>query len=296
MPPPQDKTTHRRLQLVIGFALAGLFYAEYQLSRGPNAVQLQNHAVVLNGPLINAQPFEKLIRTDPLAALKKARTQHRRNVSDYACTFVKQEWLPSGMSREQEIETKFRAEPFSVMMHWIRNPGLAQRVIYVKNRWVDEDAGNPDEREQAVCRPIPPLDSLIKSIKQPIRGSRAKKASRRCIDEFGFERSFDLLIEYCELARSRNELHLEFKGDSEFDGRPTWVIRRELPYTRKGGPYPDRIAEIHIDKKFKIPVAVYCYADDDMTPEKLLGKYEYRNVRMDIGLTDRDFDPAAYGM
>ncbi len=297
MPASREKSTHRRLQVVIGLALAGLFVAEYQLSRGDNAVSLQKYAIILPEPLIYANAFDRLIRTDPLAALKDARERHRNTVSDYSCVFVKQEILSSGnISDEQEIHVKFRARPYSVVMNWTRNPGLAQRVVYVKNRWIDESAKNPDEREQAVCRPIPPLDRLIKSIKQPIRGSRAKAASRRCIDEFGFERSLDLLIEYCDLARARNELKLEFKGESEFDGRPTWVIQRNLPYTREGGRYPDRVAEVHIDQEYKIPVAVYCYADDEKTPERLLGKYEYRDIRIDVGFTDRDFEPSTYGM
>ncbi len=295
MPRFRDQSTFRRLQIVIGLGLAGLFYAQFELGRHHNPV-IQRGTVVLGDAPIVAERFEMLVRTDPLAALLEARDLHGRSATAYTCNFVKQEVLSSGMGPEQEIEVLHRMEPYSVVLNWLRNPKMAQRVIYVKNRWIDKDADKPEERELAVVRPIAPYDLLLKSLKQPIRGKNAKEYSRRCIDEFGFTRSLDLLIEYRKLANSRGELKLEFMGESTFDGRPTWVIRRHLPYEKEGGRYPDRIAEIYLDKEYRVPVAVYCYASDEMKPEDLLGKYEYRNIKCDAALTDADFEPATYGM
>jgi len=295
MPRIHHLVVRRRILLVFGLGLAGLLCAE--LAMNDNVPP-----VLIKAPVVQAREtarvdtFEHLVHHDPLAALIQARANHVHAVRDYTCTFVKQEMLESGMSKEQEINVKFRQAPYSVMMHWVRNPGMAERVIYVKDRWIDQDADNADEREQAVCQPGPILAKIIKSIKQPIHGDRAKDASRRYIDEFGFARSLDLLIQYCELAKTRKELSLTFKGDSYFDGRPTWVIRRQLPYTGEGGTYPDLTAEVHIDKEYRIPVAVYCYSDEAMAPEKLLGKYEYRNIKLNADLTEKDFEPATYGM
>lgn len=295
MPRLRDQSTYRRLQIVVGLGLAGLFFAQYEMGRNNNPI-VHRGAIVLGEAPIAAERFETLIRTNPLAALIEAHERHKRSVKAYTCTFVKQEVLPSGMSEEQEIEVLHRVEPYSVVLNWLQHPKLAQRVIYVKNRWIDNDAEKPEERELAVCRPIAPLDLIVKSLKQPIRGSKSKEYSRRCIDEFGFTRSFDLLIEYCTLAQSRGELDLKFMGESTFDGRPTWVIRRHLPYEKEGGRYPDRIAEIYLDKQYRVPVAVYCYSSDEMKPEDLLGKYEYRNINFNAVLTDADFEPATYGM
>jgi hypothetical protein len=293
MPFIRQFSAQRRFQVVFGLVLAVLFYTEYVNDEHTPILQTPT---VLANEAPQTDPFEQTIRRDPVAALIQARERHVSMVKDYECLFVKQELLDSGMSAEQHIEVKFRQAPYSVFMHWVRNPGAASRVIYVKGRWVDEDAEDPDKREQAVCQPGPIARVFLKSIRQPIHGSRANDASRRYIDEFGFRRSLDLLIQYCELARSRNELKLEYRGESFFDGRPTWVLRRTLPYTGEGGRYPDRIAEMHIDKDYRIPVAVYCYSNDDMLPQSLLGKYEYTDIRLDVGLTERDFDPATYGM
>jgi hypothetical protein len=296
MPREPKQISRRKLQSIFGLSLAAIFYAQYQLSDGPAVVISPRAPVVLAAETINVDPFERLIRHDPLEALIQARTQHLHEVTDYECVMVKQERLSSGMSEEQEIKVKFRHEPFSVYMDWVRNPGLADRVLYVKGRWTDPKAKNPEERELALAQPGKIAQLFVKSLKQPVRGRMARKSSRRYLDEFGFQNTLILLIKYCQIAKERGELSLEYCGESRFDGRDVWMVRRRLPYVGEGGPYPDRTAEILIDKGYRVPVAVYCYSDDEKQPQNLLGKYEYRSVRMRAGLTEKDFEPSTYGM
>jgi hypothetical protein len=277
-------------------ALAGILYFQFELMEENEVVWRPSSPTVIAAERATAEPFERRIRRDPLSALIEAREYHRTSVKDYQCTLVKQEILPAGMSEEQEIDVKFRQDPYSVVFHWRRNAGLADRVIYVKDRWIDEDAENPEERQLAVCQPGAVARLLIKSVKQPIHGKRAKLSSRRFVDEFGFTRALDLLIKYCERAKEQGVLRLEFCGESRFDGRPVWVLRRFLPYTGEDGAYPDKLAEIFIDKEYQIPVAVYCFSSDYKDPKNLLGKYEYRNIKLHAGLSEADFDPATYGM
>lgn len=295
MPGTPKRTTQRRIHTAFGLVLAGILYVELN-HRDYEPVLTQRSAVVVAAPQVFVNPFEKLLTEDPLAALVELRARHLSEVQDYRCTLVKQELLPSGMTAEQEMEVLFRQHPYSVTLTWVRNAGLAQRVIYVKDRWIDAEADNPNERDLAVCQPGALGAMIIKSIKMPIRGSLARQTARRNIDEFGFTRALDLLIKYCELARSRNELTLEYRGEGRFDGRSVWVLHRHLPYTGEGGLYPDRTAEIYIDKEYHIPVAVYCYGDMEQQPANLLSKYEFRNIRFNVGLTDKEFDPATYGM
>ena len=295
---PQDgkRLKQRRVQILFGLSLAAILYVELEFNADYEPIIHRGTPVVLAAERVEADPFERLVRHHPLAALKEARDRLVKEQRDYACTFVKQERMASGISAEQELQIKFRPVPYSIFMHWIRNPGLARRAIYVKGRWRDESAANPDLRELAVCQPGEVASLFIKSIKQPIHGTMAKRSSRRTIDQFGFERALDLLIHYCDLAAKTNELTLDYKGESYFDGRPVWVIRRHLPYSADSSTYPDRTADIYIDKEYLVPVALYCYSDDDRNPQNLLGKYEYRNVRFDAGYSDKDFEPATYGM
>lgn len=295
MPGTPKRSTQRRIQLLFGLLLVGICYLE--VSEQDNVpVLTQRSTVVLAAPRVVVDPVERLLREDPLAALRELRTKHLQEVRDYRCTLVKQELLDSGLSAEQELEVIFRQEPYSVVLHWVRNAGLANRAVYVKGKWTDEGADDPAERELALCQPGKLGSFFLKSIKMPIHGFAAKGAARRSIDEFGFGRTLDLLIKYCETAKGRGELTLEFRGEGRFDGRPVWVLHRHLPYTGESGIYPDRTAEIYIDQELHVPVAVYCYSDDEQKPENLLGKYEYRDIRFNVGLTDADFAPETYGM
>lgn len=296
MPRLSKQLTQRRIRLLVGLGLAGILYLQFGLTGDNEVVLRQGSPILLAAERDTVEPFERLIRRDPLSALIQAREHHLRQVKDYQCTLVKQEALASGMSQEQEIDVKFRQEPYSVVFHWRRNPGLADRVIYVRDRWVDADADDVDDRDLAVCQPGPVARLLVKSIKQPIHGKLAKKTSRRSVDDFGFTRALDMLIKYCEKGQKAGVLKLEFCGESRFDGRPVWVIRRHLPYSGENGPYPDRLAEVFIDKEYRVPVAVYCFSSDVHDPDFLLGKYEYRNIKLHAGLTDADFEPATYGM
>jgi hypothetical protein len=293
MPGCHKHSTHRRIQVAFGLALAGLCYLELSTQEYE---PIAPSSVVLARPQTPANAVEQLIRDDPLAALIEFRAQHLQDVKDYTCTLVKQELLSSGMSAEQEIDVLFRQEPYSVVFHWVRNAQLANRVIYVKGKWVDEDADKAEEREQALCQPGSLGAVFLKSLKQPIHGTMARQTARRSLDEFGFKRTLDLLIKYCEMAKAQGELALEYRGEAQFEGRPVWVLQRHLPYTGEGGKYPDRTADIYVDKEFRVPVAVYCYSDTEKKPANLLGKYEYRKIHLNAGLGEPEFDPDTYGM
>lgn len=291
-----SRITRLRPNVLIGSMLIAVFCVQYRMSSGPETPVVMRESVVMAEEPVHADPFETVLRRDPLAGMIEARAQHLRSVIDYECVMSKQELLPSGMSEEQEIKVKFRHTPYSVYMEWQRNPDLASRVIYVKGRWTNTNAAAPDEREQAIAQPGVIARIFVKSVKQPIHGRLARKSSRRFIDEFGFEKTLDRLIKVSEAAKLRGDLTLDYLGKSQFNGRLVWVIRRHLPYSGEGGLYPDRTAEILIDQTLRLPVAVYCYSDVDQKPHHLIAKYEYRGIRMQVGLTEKDFDPSTYGM
>jgi hypothetical protein len=295
MPRNAKPSPHRRIQIVFALILMTLLYLELSEQHNEPVLSIGSpYVLAAERPTVGG--FEKLVRENPLGALIDARDRHVATVTSYRCTLVKQELLPSGMSPEQELDVIHRLNPYSVVITYTRNASLANRVVFVKDRWIDPDADDPDERDLAVCQPGAVAQVLLKSIKMPIHGSMAKGAARRAVDEFGFKRTLDLLIKYCELAKSRGELGLKFCGETYFDGRPVWVIRRSLPYSSEGGMYPDRTAEIYIDKEYRVPIAVYCYSDEAREPQNLLGKYEYRDIQFDAQITDADFEPATYGM
>jgi hypothetical protein len=231
----------------------------------------------------------QMARRSPLRLLREAQRRYQEYVTDYTCTFHKQENLDGRLTKVQTVEAKYRELNSSVHMRWVKNPGKARQVIYVKDKWTK--GGKP----AALCQPEGAVARLfVNSILMPIHGEEAKAASRRTIDQFGFANTLGLIVKYCIMAKARNELTLRCVGNGSVDNRPTYVFERILPYTGEGGAYPDRVLVYHLDKETLLPVLCVSYADDQK--QDLLGLYEYADVQLNVGLTEADFNGKRYGM
>ena len=103
-----------------------------------------------------------------------------------------------------------------------------------------------------------------------------------------------LITKYSLLAKEQGKLKLTCVGTGKVGDRPTYVYERTLPYTGEGGEWPDRVLIYHLDAETLLPLSCASYADD--AKQKLLGKYEYTDVKLNVGLTEADFDGKTYGM
>lgn len=287
--------TRCRRGLVIASALTilGVFFGPSERSGGQRttaaAPLILRSAVAAPMTSTVRHASTALFRTDPLAYLQQARLDYENRVRDYVCTFSKQELVAGRLKPEQTAETKFREGPFSVYMHITVNPDRARRLLYVQDRVVKSG------KQHLTVEPEGPIARLlVKSVQRPVDGKDAKRASRRLITEFGFARSLELLIKYAVLSEKQGRLDVRYVGEGEIDGRPTHVLERRLPYGDDDSQWPDARVIVHMDQEWDLPVACFCYADDD--GRKLLGKYVYTNVHLNVGLQDVDFDPQTYGL
>ncbi|UCG33016.1 MAG: DUF1571 domain-containing protein [Phycisphaerales bacterium] len=227
-------------------------------------------------------PIEAEARRDPLGFLRKVRDRYRAEVRDYRCRFTKQERVGRAVRPIEKMNVMFMEDPYSVLMTWPESPRPAQRVLYVKDKWADSD-GQP----MAMVEPEPVLKLLTGVIKRPIDDRLARSKARRRVNQFGFGRSLDLIIEYAEKAKAKGQLRLEYRGRSSIAGRPTYVLVRHLPYTGDGGMYPDRVLVCHIDEEYLLPTAVFTYADD--LEQETLGVYITTDIELNVGLSPADF-------
>jgi hypothetical protein len=251
--------------------------------------QILKKAEATSIPSAHAAPILRLYQDDPLAYLKQARDDYDRRISDYVCDFTKQELLGGRLGKEQLAQAKFREGPFSVYMHITQNPTQARRLLYVKDRIIKKD------RQQMVVQPEGPIARLlVNSVERPIDGREARRSARKTIADFGFARSLDMCIKYADIAKEKGRLDMRYVGEGEVDGRPTYVIERHLPIDDTSYPWPDARVIIHMDQEWHLPVA--CYSYEDLEATRLLGKYVYTNVRLNVGLQATDFDRKTYGL
>lgn len=236
-------------------------------------------------PLCLDDPLERLAAEDPLGFLRRCRDHCAATVRDYTCQFYMRERVDDArpeMGPPQQISIRFREQPYSVDMRWVRNAVHATRVNFVKGRWRRGD------RELALIVPAGLLNLVAPAgVRLDIHAPELKEASSRSIDDFGFKRTLESIIARCEKAQGEPQFDLCTVGVGTFDGRECIVLERRLPYDGPGGPYPDRLFVMYIDREWLVPLSCQAHADESGTAP--IGIYETRDVRLNVGLTDEDF-------
>lgn len=225
-----------------------------------------------------------LAASDPLALAKLAVERYQRNVRDYRCVFLKQERIKGELKPQEEIKVLYRDEPQSVFMQWQRNADDVKRALFIDRKDFVNDDGEP------VAKVEPAgviLRAFVSELTMPIHGDRARAASRRTIDEFGFLSTLRILEKVNNLADRNDELSYKFEGEGSVDGRRTLVFVRTLPAKARQGAYPDAKMVLHLDEEWLLPTAVYSY--EDAAGKRLLGSYILTKVELNPGLTDADF-------
>jgi hypothetical protein len=274
------------LMVVAGAILAGL--ANPRVQSGDDRASLApspapNVPGVIPGATAQAWLIE-FARRDPRGLLHLARERCQHTTADFRCLFLKQERINGTLKPVEEIDARFRADPLSVFMTWRQGADQAKRALFIDSREFTDGQG----QRLARVEPAGVLIRLVVSdVMVPIHDARARAASRRAIDEFGFRSTFEILERVNALADIRNELDFQYEGEDAVDGRATVVLVRRLPYTGVGGTYPDAKLVLHLDQAWLLPTAVYAYADPD--GHELLGSYVFTQVQLDPGLSADDF-------
>ena len=218
------------------------------------------------------------------ASCTRPRERCERETGDFSCCFVKQERIDGQLKPVEEIDARYRADPLSVYMIWRRGAGQTRRALFIDSQaFVDRDGQRLARVEPAGVL----IRLIISDVMAPIHDARARKASRRAIDEFGFRSSFALIERVNELAAAQNELDLRFEGEGAVDGRATIILVRRLPYAGPDGRYPNARLVLHLDQEWLLPTAIYTYADRE--GRELLGSYLYTRVNLDPGFGEDDF-------
>ena len=238
-------------------------------------------------PIVDTGAKASLIefaRRDPRGLVRLARERCQREIGDFRCLFVKQERINGKLKDVEEIDARYRADPLSVFMTWRRGAGQAKRALFID----DPEFVDGQGQRQARVEPAGALIRLVVSdVMVPIHDARAREASRRAIDEFGFRSTFEILTRVNDAAAARHELDFRYEGEGTIDGRATVILVRRLPYTGPGGPYPDAKLVLHLDQEWLLPTAVYSYTDP--AGHELLGSYAYTQVQLNPGLGADDF-------
>ena len=121
----------------------------------------------------------------------------------------------------------------------------------------------------------------------------AMAGNRYPITEFGFENLVKRLIEVVnEDIGFDAETDVEFFNDASIDGRSCTGVR--VTHPTRDSRLRFHQATVFVDNQLKVPVhyEAYDWPKNPGGKPVLLEQYTYRDIKANVGYTDRDFDPA----
>ena len=258
--------------------------------RSPSIVPLDNakRNLVPNGiaKAVSAEihPLDKAIQM-----AHSGLDQIHKNFHDYTAILVKRERVNNQLTDPAYMQIKIRNErdfgthkqPLSIYMKFLRPTKVSGREVI----WV-----NGQNQNKLIAHETSPLLRL-KSFHLDPDGFVAMTGNRYPIYDAGIENLVKKLIEKAERDKKAGPCRVEYHAGAKINKRPCTLI--EVTHDQRRAPYEFHKAKVYIDDEYNIPVryAAYDWPVAGQSKLQLLEEYTYINVRMNVGLTDIDFDP-----
>ncbi len=195
-------------------------------------------------------------------------------VASYVARFVRQEQVDGILRPREEALLKFQ-RPGRLYLRWVDGPPRGREILFVPGR----------DGDQVLIHEPRGLGRLF-TVTLPPDAPRVLEQSRHPITDIGIGRLVELLADNLARAAAQRDLRLSDLGVAEEGGR---VRRRtELRFAggQSAGYYASRVV-VAVDERFGLPTGVIAFDADD----RLVALYDYRDVRLNVELDSRAFDP-----
>lgn len=278
---PQDRGLHRPV---------------YRVSKAPEMAKLEPKSVPnADRPVIkeSGEPHP----LDPALVLARETLQHiEDNIRDYTCILVKRERIGDELIEHEFMSCKIRhkhidngqMKPFSVYLGFLRPEAVKGReVLFVDG----ENDGSLIAHEGGFA------GKFIPTVTLPTSGMMAMRNNRYPITEIGVKTLTKRLIEKGERDKALGHCEVRILENTTVNKtRSCTCVEVKHEQNRPGLDF--HIARIFMDNELKVPIRYEAY-DWPKTrggkPE-LIEEYTYMNLKVNVGLTDKDFsrDNSAY--
>jgi hypothetical protein len=193
-------------------------------------------------------------------------------VDNYTAVFHRVEFVDGKLIPEEVTVLKFK-RPFKVYMRWLK-PSKGQESLYIeganKNKIRAHGSG---------------LIGLVTVNLDPT-GSQAMENSRHPITEAGLHNLVGKVAANLRRGVRSGELVSKDHGEQTVYGRKTSELEGILPKAASKGYYCYRCV-VNVDLETRMPIRVQIFDWED----RLVESYGYELLKLNPGLTDKDFDP-----
>lgn len=216
----------------------------------------------------------------------------RTSINDYTALLVKRERIGDTLGVHEYMEAKVRnrkvsggriVQPLSVYLNFLKPESVKGReVIYVEGR----NEGKIIAHEGGLKGRFLPTVSL------PPDGMLAMRGQRYPMTEIGVENLIVKLIERGETARNVPDVRCEFRKNAKVQDRVCTVLQVTQPSRTAETEFYQ--AQIFMDDQYQVPIRyiAYDWPSREGEPLPVIEEYNYLNLKINVGLTDADFDPS----
>ena len=240
--------------------------------------------------LVEKRPAAVSHPLDPALKIARDRLDYiKKNIKDYTCIIVKRERVNDELGDYQYMSAKIRQRqekdgvleaPFSVYLKFVKPESVAGREVI----WVEgQNNGNLIAHEKGLLN--------IKRLSLDPKGLLAMMGQRYPIYEIGLQNLVDQLIKKGERDRQYGECEVGFFKNAMINKRSCLMIQVVHPVKR---PHFDfHKVQIFIDDELNVPVryAAWLWPESPGEDPPLIEEYTYLDVKINVGSTDKDFDP-----
>ena len=278
-----------RMSLLTSLAVLPLFTLAH--AQEPMGGQLKEPLLRVARSTPNAnQPQHAL---DPALDLaKRSLVSFRQNIADYTCTLVKRERIKGKLGDSQFMFAKVRnrkvengriVTPFSVYLYFLKpDKTKGREVIFVEG----QNNGKMIAHEGGAAGRFLPAVWLRPT------GTMAMRGQLYPITDLGVDNLLVKLLERGQRDRAIGPCTVNFRKNAKIENRPCTIL--EVVHPQPSPKYDFHKAQIFIDNQLGFPVryAAYSWPTAAGQPLPVLEEYTYLNVKVNVGLTDKDFDPS----
>ena len=222
----------------------------------------------------NEHPLAPVIRT-----LKTSQELIDQRIRDYSCEFIKRERIDGQLGEYQHILMRIAHEPFSVYMSFLQ-PFAGREALYVAgqndNKLVVLEAG---------------FKRYLGKLNLDPEGAVAMRGQKHPITRVGIRNLTEELIKLWEAETQFAECEVTANADTKVNGRLATMVQVVHPVPRQN--FRGHIQRLFLDNELRIPIHydVYLWPAQAGGEPPLDESYTYKTLKINNGLTARDFDP-----
>jgi len=220
---------------------------------------------------------------DPVAQAKAAILACRAkfaSVSDYSCTFVKRERIGGALGVQSVMHMKARTNPTSVYFKF-QKPNKGREAIYVAGR----NGGRVTAHDVGIGKFIAGTMNL-----DP-RGSMAMEDNRHPITDAGLGALIETVAKHWLGELRPGESVVTLNAAMRVGKHPCTMI--ESVHPQRSPNYLHHKVRLYIDHEHGLPIRfeAYDWPKHPGAAPQLLEEYTYVDLRVNVGLSEHDFDP-----